>query len=43
MRGNLTISAIAVAFLKMKCNLLKRALFPLFCFCQPKTLAFGIQ
>src|SRR5260370_20449562 len=35
--------AIAVAFLEVKRNLLQRALFPLFRFCQPKALAFGIQ
>jgi hypothetical protein len=43
MRGSLAINAIAVAFAKVRCNFLKRALFPLFCFRQPKNLAFGIQ
>src|SRR5258708_33319896 len=43
LRGSLTISAIAIAFLEVKCNLLKRALFPLLCLCQPKILALGIQ
>ena len=43
MRGSLAISTIEVAFSKVRCNFLKRALFPLLSFCQPENLAFGIQ
>jgi hypothetical protein len=37
------LSSIAVAFSKVKRDLVKRALFPLFCLCQPERLTFGIQ
>jgi hypothetical protein len=43
LRGSLPITFSEVAFSKVECDLVERALFPLFCFCQPKNFAFGIQ
>jgi hypothetical protein len=40
---SLEISSIEVAFSKVKCNLLKRSLFPFLCLCQPENLTLGIQ
>jgi hypothetical protein len=41
--GRLEISTIEAAFPKVKRNLIKRALFPLFRFCEPESFALGIQ
>src|SRR6476660_8220445 len=40
---SLEISSIEVAFSKVKCNLLKRSLFPFLGLCQPENLTLGIQ
>jgi hypothetical protein len=41
--GCLGIGAAEVAFSEVERDLIERALFPLFCLCQPENSAFGIQ
>jgi hypothetical protein len=41
--GRLGIGTIKVAFSKVECDFIKRALFPHFCLRQPEKFALGIQ